>query len=64
VIVHVSVTLALLVITVVLCRTSGLRAGHAVVCVLLGFYLSDSSMAPVLDDLTRAAAGLVSSIRI
>ncbi|MEU7316542.1 hypothetical protein [Streptomyces sp. NPDC007083] len=33
-------------------------------CVLLGFYLADSSVAPSIDDLTRDAARLVSSICI
>ena len=52
----VSAVLLLLVAVIVLVRKSGLKAGHAVVCVLLGFYLSGSSVAPTIRDLTRNVA--------
>ena len=29
-----------------LCRYAGLRIGHAAVCVIFGFYLASSSLAP------------------
>jgi len=44
----VSVVLLLAVAVAVLCRWAGLRASHAVVCVLLGFYLA-------LDQACRGA---------
>ena len=35
-----------------LCRYSGLRTWHAVVCAVFGFYLASSSLAP---DITQAS---------
>ena len=44
----VSISAALLMGTgvFVLCRYSGLRVWHAAVCVIFGFYLASSSLAP------------------
>jgi hypothetical protein len=33
----------------VLCRYAGLRVLHALVCILLGFFLAASSFAPDID---------------
>ena len=52
--------LALLGVAVfVLCRYAGLRVIHALVCVLLGFYLASSSLAP---DINRIVEGIIHSI--
>jgi hypothetical protein len=39
----------------VLCRYAGLRILHAAVCVIFGFYLASSSLAP---DITKVLASL------
>ena len=44
---------------VVLCRWAGLRAWHAGVCVLAGFYLAASPLAPAIAQLARTLAGLL-----
>jgi hypothetical protein len=35
-----------------LCRYAGLRLLHAAVCIVLGFYLASSSLAPEISHLT------------
>jgi hypothetical protein len=40
----------------VLCRYAGLRVLHAAVCILLGFYLASSSLAP---DIQQFVSGLI-----
>ena len=53
-ILSVSVVLLLAVAVAVLCRYAGLRAWHAVVCVLFGFYLASSALAPAISTATTA----------
>ncbi|OEV03765.1 hypothetical protein AN219_38010 [Streptomyces nanshensis] len=55
----VSAVVLLGAVVLVLVRKSGLKAGHAVVCVLLGFYLAGSSAAPTIGELTGRAAELL-----
>ena len=43
----------------VLCRYAGLRGLHAVVCVLFGFYLAASPLAPTIGAFAKTLAGLV-----
>ena len=42
----ISAVVLLAIIVFLLVKKSGLKAGHAVVCVLLGFYLASSTIAP------------------
>jgi hypothetical protein len=52
--------LALLGVAVfVLCRYAGLRALHALVCILLGFYLASSSLAP---DINRIVTSIIHAL--
>jgi len=55
-IVSVSAVLLLAVAVWVLCRWAGLRPWHAGVCVIFGFYLASSSLAPALTRLGAALA--------
>ena len=59
----ISAVVLLAIIVFLLVRKSGLKAGHAVVCVLLGFYLAGSSIAPTLNELTSNVAGMISGIK-
>jgi hypothetical protein len=59
VILSVSVVVLLAVAVAVLCRWAGLRAWHAVVCVLLGFYLASSPLAPAIATATGQLARLL-----
>jgi glucose dehydrogenase len=45
-------------------RYAGLRLWHAVTCVLLGFYLASTSMAPDISKAVRAVAGFLSGLDI
>ncbi|MBD0745231.1 hypothetical protein [Streptomyces sp. CBMA152] len=59
----ISAVVLLAIIVFLLVRKSGLKAGHAVVCTLLGFYLASSSMAPSINNLTNNVAGMISDIK-
>ena len=58
-ILSISAVLLLGVMVLVLCRYAGLRGWHAVVCVLFGFYLAASPLAPTLGAFAETLAGLV-----
>jgi hypothetical protein len=58
----ISAVVLLAIIVFLLIKKSGLKAGHAVVCMLLGFYLASSTMAPTISELTTNIAGMIGSI--
>ncbi|MDI3403551.1 DUF2304 family protein [Streptomyces cavernicola] len=51
------------IIVVLLIKKSGLKAGHAFVCVLLGFYLASSSIAPTISEVTTNVAGMLGDLK-
>ncbi|MCX5204428.1 hypothetical protein OG897_23610 [Streptomyces sp. NBC_00237] len=55
----ISLVVLLAIVVFLLVRKSGLKAGHAVVCMLLGFYLASSSIAPTIKDVTTNVAGVL-----
>jgi hypothetical protein len=59
----ISAVVLLAIIVVLLIRKSGLKAGHAIVCALLGFYLASSTVAPTINELTTNIAGMIGSIK-
>ncbi|GAA1514344.1 MULTISPECIES: hypothetical protein [Streptomyces] len=59
----ISAVVLLAIIVILMVRKSGLKAGHAVVCVLLGFYLASSSIAPTINELTTNVAGMIGGIK-
>ncbi|HEX5569655.1 MAG TPA: hypothetical protein VFY14_22510 [Streptomyces sp.] len=59
----ISAVVLLAIIVFLLIRKSGLKAGHAFVCMLLGFYLASSSVAPTITELTSNVAGMIGSIK-
>ncbi|QIJ64578.1 hypothetical protein [Streptomyces sp. JB150] len=59
----ISAVVLLAIIVFLLIKKSGLKAGHAVVCMLLGFYLASSTVAPTISELTTNIAGMISSIK-
>jgi hypothetical protein len=61
--VSVSVVLLLFVLTALMMRNKSLKASHAVICVLLGFCLSSTSLAPTIQSTMNSTASLVSTIR-
>ncbi|AGP55215.1 MULTISPECIES: hypothetical protein [Streptomyces violaceusniger group] len=60
----ISVSVLLLIIVFMLVNKAGLKAVHAIVCVLLGFYLASSSVAPTIDDLTTNVADMIGGVKI
>ncbi|MFE9673841.1 hypothetical protein ACFYO5_06945 [Streptomyces sp. NPDC006259] len=61
--VSISVVLLLLILAVVFLRSGGLKVSHALVCLLLGFFLAGTSMAPTINSGLTATADIVSSLR-
>ncbi|MDQ0989530.1 hypothetical protein [Streptomyces sp. V3I7] len=61
--ISISVVLLLLILAVVFMRNGALKFSHALVCMLLGFYLASTSMAPTIHDGLTATADLVSGLR-
>ncbi|MEU0071192.1 hypothetical protein ABZ027_16845 [Streptomyces sp. NPDC006332] len=59
----ISAVVLLAIVVFLLIKKSGLKGGHAVVCVLLGFYLASSTMAPTISELTTNIAGMIGSIK-
>ncbi|MCW5251135.1 MULTISPECIES: hypothetical protein [unclassified Streptomyces] len=61
--ISISVVLLLFIFAVIFLRNGGLKISHALVCLLLGFYLASSSMAPTISSGLAATADIVSSLR-
>ncbi|MEU9291120.1 hypothetical protein AB0D57_42505 [Streptomyces sp. NPDC048275] len=61
--ISISVVVLLLILAVVFLRNGALKPSHALVCVLLGFYLASSHMAPTIHEGLTATADIVSSLR-
>ncbi len=59
----ISAVVLLAIIVFLLIKKSGLKAGHAIVCRLLGFYLASSTVAPTISELTTNIAGMIGSIK-
>ena len=58
----VSAVLLFAILVFLLIKKSGLKALHAVVCVLFGFYLASSNLAPTINDFTSSVAGMISGL--
>lgn len=50
------------VIAFLLVRKAGLNIGHAIVCVLFGFFLAGTSAAPSIRDGVQGAAQLIEKL--
>ncbi|MFJ6087007.1 hypothetical protein ACIQI8_37030 [Streptomyces sp. NPDC092369] len=61
--ISISVLVLLLILAVIFLRSGGLKVSHALVCVLLGFFLAGTSMAPTIHGGLTATADIVSSLR-
>jgi hypothetical protein len=60
----ISAVVLLAIIVFLLIKKSGLKGGHAVVCILLGFFLASSSLGPYIRDATQAAARLLAGLHL
>ncbi|KOT98302.1 MULTISPECIES: hypothetical protein [Streptomyces] len=61
--ISISVVLLLFILAVLFLRNGGLKISHALVCLLLGFYLASTSIAPTISSGLTATAQIVSSLR-
>ncbi|WP_031033685.1 hypothetical protein [Streptomyces sp. NRRL F-5650] len=61
--ISISVVLLLFILAVLFLRNGGLKISHALVCLLLGFYLASTSIAPTISSGLSATAQIVSSLR-
>ncbi|MEU2897332.1 hypothetical protein ABZ690_09740 [Streptomyces sp. NPDC006967] len=61
--ISISVVLLLSVLAVIFLRNSGLKVSHALVCLLLGFYLAGTSIAPTIHSGLTATADIVGGLR-
>ncbi|WP_367324882.1 hypothetical protein [Streptomyces sp. HUAS ZL42] len=59
----ISVVLLLLILAVIFMRSGGLKVSHALVCLLLGFYLAGTNIAPTIHSGFTATADIVGSLR-
>jgi hypothetical protein len=59
----ISAVVLLAIIVFLLIKKSGLKGGHAIVCMLLGFYLASSTVAPTISQLTTNVASMIGSIK-
>ncbi|WNZ13345.1 hypothetical protein [Streptomyces sp. 11x1] len=61
--VSISVVVLLGILTVVFMRNGALKFSHAAVCVLLGFSMAGTSLAPTVHNGLTATADIVSSVK-
>ncbi|BBC38291.1 uncharacterized protein SGFS_095850 [Streptomyces graminofaciens] len=61
--ISISLVVLLVVLMVVFMRNGALKLPHAAVCVLLGFYLASSSLAPTIHNGLTATADIVGSLK-
>ncbi|MET9322811.1 hypothetical protein ABZX75_21830 [Streptomyces sp. NPDC003038] len=62
-VISLSVVVLLLVLACIFLRGGGLKVSHALVCVLLGFYLASSSVAATIHNSVTATANVVSGLK-
>ncbi|MCX5555384.1 hypothetical protein [Streptomyces sp. NBC_00038] len=61
--VSISAVALLAIIAFLLIKKGGLNAGHAIVCILLGFYLASSSIAPTISGATSRVIEMIGGIK-
>lgn len=61
--VSISAVALLGIITFLLIKKGGLKAAHAIVCTLFGFYLASSSIAPTVSKATTSLVDMIGGIK-
>ncbi|HEY9368783.1 hypothetical protein [Streptomyces sp.] len=59
----ISAVVLLAIVVFLLIKKSGLKGGHAAVCMLLGFYLASSTIAPTISTFTTNVASMIGGIK-
>jgi hypothetical protein len=60
--ISISVVLLFVVLVVIFIRNKALKIPHALVCILLGFYLASTDLAPTIHDGISATADMISGL--
>lgn len=60
----ISLVVLLAIIVFLLVQKSGLKTGHALLCMLLGFYLASSTIGPTIRQATTSLATMISGFKI
>ncbi|RSN18754.1 hypothetical protein DMH25_00405 [Streptomyces sp. WAC 01325] len=60
--VSISAVVLLGILTFLLIKKAGLNAAHAIVCILFGFYLASSSVAPTVSQATTSLVQMIGKI--
>lgn len=61
--ISVSTVVLLGILVFIFVKKSGLNAGHAIVCILFGFFLASTSMAPSINRFVTGIAEMIGQIR-
>jgi hypothetical protein len=61
--ISISVVLLLAILAVIFVRSGGLKFSHALVCLLLGFCLAGTNIAPSINSGLTATAGILDTLR-
>lgn len=61
--ISISVVVLLLLLAVIFVRSGTLKMSHAIVCVMLGFSLAGTSLAPTLYNGLSATAEVVGNVK-
>ncbi|MFF7091750.1 hypothetical protein ACFY9A_05040 [Streptomyces rubradiris] len=59
----ISFVLLLGIVVIVLIRSKAVKPGPAIVCVLFGFFLASTSMAPSITQFMTSVADMIEQIR-
>lgn len=62
-VVRISAAVLLSILVFLFVKKGGLKVGHAVVSVLLGFYLASSSIAPNISQATQRVVEIIGKIK-
>jgi hypothetical protein len=61
-VISISVVLLLLVLAIIFLKNGGLKFSHGLVCLLLGFFLAGTGMAPTIHEGVAATAAVVGGL--
>ncbi|MBV2353087.1 hypothetical protein KUM39_01715 [Streptomyces sp. J2-1] len=59
----ISAVVLLAIVVFLLIKKSGLKGGHAAICMLLGFYLASSTVAPTISQFTSNVASMIGNLK-
>jgi hypothetical protein len=61
--ISISAVVLLGILVFIFVKKSGLNAAHAIVCILFGFFLASTSMAPSINRFVTGIADMIGQIR-